>query len=66
VDTALVGQHVGFDQEHRRRQDVGNEILAADDALVDGPVHLEMPKRIGLETHRRAEADPYDRGKRRQ
>lgn len=66
VAADLVCQHVGLYQVKRRRQDVGNQILALDDRLVDRSVHLELLDRIGLKTDGHEEAGADDQPEQQQ
>ncbi|MEY9379718.1 hypothetical protein ABIA10_005651 [Rhizobium leguminosarum] len=53
----LEGEHVGFDHKQRRRQNIGNQILAVDDLLVNRPVDLEPFERRLLQSDRHEKTD---------
>jgi hypothetical protein len=40
-----VREHIGFDDEERWRQDVGNQVLAVNDLFIDRAVDLEPLER---------------------
>jgi hypothetical protein len=56
----LVCEHVGFNHVKRRRKNVGDQVLAVDDLLVDRSIDLQILEDIFLERHRADEAQRND------
>jgi hypothetical protein len=57
MDHGFVGQEIGFDEEHRRRQDVGYQVLPSDDLPIKRTVHLQGLQGVVLDAERDADSD---------